>query len=35
MRIDWPVAWVLGLKSVTQEEKEKILWKNLEKLLGL
>jgi aminocarboxymuconate-semialdehyde decarboxylase len=35
MRIDWPVAWVLGLKSLTQEEKEKILWKNLEKLLGL
>jgi aminocarboxymuconate-semialdehyde decarboxylase len=35
MRIDWPVAWVLGLKSLTQEEKEKILWKNLERLLGL
>ena len=35
MRIDWPVAWVLGLKSLTQEEKEKILWKNLENLLGL
>jgi aminocarboxymuconate-semialdehyde decarboxylase len=35
MRLDWPVAWVLGLKSLTQEEKEKILWKNLEKLLGL
>src|SRR5919108_169045 len=35
MRMDWPVAWVLGLKSLTQEEKEKILWKNLEKLLGL
>jgi predicted TIM-barrel fold metal-dependent hydrolase len=26
---------VLGLKSLTQEEKEQILWKNLEKLLGL
>jgi aminocarboxymuconate-semialdehyde decarboxylase len=35
MRIDWPVAWVLGMKSLTQEEKEQILWKNLEKLLGL
>jgi aminocarboxymuconate-semialdehyde decarboxylase len=35
MRIDWPVAWVLGLKSLTQEEKENILWKNLERLLGL
>jgi aminocarboxymuconate-semialdehyde decarboxylase len=35
MRIDWPVAWVLGLKSLTQEEKDKILWKNLENLLGL
>jgi aminocarboxymuconate-semialdehyde decarboxylase len=35
MRIDWPVAWVLSLKSLTQEEKEKILWRNLEKLLGL
>jgi aminocarboxymuconate-semialdehyde decarboxylase len=35
MRIDWPVAWVLGLQSLTQEEKEKILWKNLERLLGL
>jgi hypothetical protein len=35
MRIDWPVAWVLGLKSPTQEEKEAILYKNLETLLGL
>jgi aminocarboxymuconate-semialdehyde decarboxylase len=35
MRIDWPVAWVLGLRSLTQEEKEKILWKNLETLLSL
>jgi hypothetical protein len=25
VRIDWPVAWVLGLQSLTQEEKEKIL----------
>jgi aminocarboxymuconate-semialdehyde decarboxylase len=35
MRIDWPVAWVMGLQSLTQEEKEKILWKNLERLLSL
>jgi hypothetical protein len=35
MRIDWPVAWVLDLKSPTQEEQEAILYKNLETLLGL
>jgi len=35
MRIDWPVSWVLSLQSLTQQEKEKILWKNLERLLGL
>ena len=35
MRIDWPVAWVQGLPSLTQEEKDLILWKNLECLLGL
>jgi aminocarboxymuconate-semialdehyde decarboxylase len=35
MRIDWPVGWVLGLASLTQEEKELILWKNLERLLSL
>ena len=35
MRIDWPVSWVLGMKSLTQDEKEAILWKNLETLLGL
>jgi aminocarboxymuconate-semialdehyde decarboxylase len=35
MRIDWPVAWVQGLPSLTQEEKDLILWKNLERLLGL
>ena len=34
-RIDWPVAWVLSLKSLTQEEKELILSKNLEQLPGL
>ena len=30
-----PVAWVQGLKSLSQEEKERILWRNLEALLGL
>jgi aminocarboxymuconate-semialdehyde decarboxylase len=40
---DWPFVpwkpspggWVQNLKSLTQEEKEKILWRNLESLLGL
>jgi aminocarboxymuconate-semialdehyde decarboxylase len=35
MRIDWPVSWVLSLESLTQEEKEAILWKNLERLLSI
>ena len=35
MAIDWPVSWVLGLESLTQDEKEAILHKNLEKLLGI
>lgn len=30
-----PVAWIQGLKSLTADEKEKILWRNLESLLGL
>jgi aminocarboxymuconate-semialdehyde decarboxylase len=30
-----PVAWVQSLKTVTQDEKEKILWRNLESLLKL
>jgi aminocarboxymuconate-semialdehyde decarboxylase len=30
-----PVAWVQGLKSLTPEEKERILWRNLESLLKL
>lgn len=34
MAIDWPVSWILSLQSLTQEEKDMILWKNLEKLLG-
>ena len=35
MAIDWPVSWVLGLETLTQEEKDAILWKNLESLLDL
>jgi aminocarboxymuconate-semialdehyde decarboxylase len=30
-----PVAWVQGLKSLTAEEKEKILWRNLARLLDI
>jgi len=30
-----PVTWVQGLASLTKEEKEQILWKNLEALLKL
>jgi aminocarboxymuconate-semialdehyde decarboxylase len=40
---DWPFVgwnpgpgpWVQGLKSLTQDEKDRILWKNLESLLKL
>ncbi len=35
MAIDWPVSWVLGIEGLTQEEKEAILYKNLEELLGI
>ena len=35
MAIDWPVSWLLGLESLTQSEKEAILFKNVEKLLGI
>lgn len=35
MRIDWPVSWVLSLPSLTLDEKEAILWKNLAQLLNL
>ena len=35
MAIDQPVSWVLGLESLTQDEKDAILWKNLEKLLNI
>jgi aminocarboxymuconate-semialdehyde decarboxylase len=30
-----PVTWLQGLESLTQEEKDKILWQNLESLLSL
>ena len=30
-----PVVWVQGLKTLTQDEKDKILWRNLESLLTL
>ncbi|MEK7713912.1 MAG: amidohydrolase family protein [candidate division NC10 bacterium] len=30
-----PVTWVQGLKTLTQDEKDQILWRNLESLLKL
>lgn len=30
-----PAGWVQGLESLTQEEKDRILWKNLEEMLGV
>jgi aminocarboxymuconate-semialdehyde decarboxylase len=35
MALDWPVAWVLGMTSLSSEEKDAILCKNLERLLGI
>ena len=35
MALDWPVAWILGMTSLSQDEKDAILWKNLERLLGI
>jgi hypothetical protein len=29
------VAWINSLESLNQAEKEQILWKNLEALLGI
>jgi hypothetical protein len=29
------VAWILGMKSLTQDEKEAILYRNLEALLKI
>ena len=35
MAQDWPVSWIMSLESITQAEKEAILFKNLEGLLGI
>jgi aminocarboxymuconate-semialdehyde decarboxylase len=35
MALDWPVSWVLAMPTLTQDEKDAILWKNLEGLLGI
>ena len=35
MCLDWPVSWIMGLESLSSEEKELILWRNLEGLLGI
>src|SRR6266542_4338217 len=35
MALDWPVSWILAMDTLSQAEKEAILWKNLEKLLTL
>ena len=35
MALDDPVQWVNGLPSLTQAEKDAILWQNLENLLGI
>jgi hypothetical protein len=35
MALDWPVSWILGMRSLSQEEKEAILYKNLERLLNI
>lgn len=35
MCADWPVAWLLGLESLSKDEKDAILFANLERLLGI
>ncbi len=35
MAQDWPVSWILSMDSLTQDEKDAILWQNLENLLGI
>ncbi|MCH8825772.1 MAG: amidohydrolase [Chloroflexi bacterium] len=35
MALDWPVAWILDMASLSQEEKEAILYRNLEDLLDI
>ena len=35
MGIDSPVEWINSLESLTRDEKDAILWKNLERVLGI
>ena len=35
MALDWPVSWILAMESLTQAEKDAILWRNLETLLNI
>jgi aminocarboxymuconate-semialdehyde decarboxylase len=35
MALAWPVSWILAMESLTRDEKDAILWKNLATLLGL
>jgi hypothetical protein len=35
MCTDWPASWILSLESLAEDEKEKILAKNLEQLMGI
>jgi aminocarboxymuconate-semialdehyde decarboxylase len=35
MMADWPVATILAMESLTDDEKERILWRNLQELLGM
>ena len=35
MALDWPVSWILAMESLSQPEKEAILWRNLERLLSI
>ena len=35
MCADWPVSWLLGLETLTPDEKDAILHANLERLLGI
>jgi aminocarboxymuconate-semialdehyde decarboxylase len=35
MALDWPVSWILGMKTLSQDEKEAILYRNLERLLKI
>jgi hypothetical protein len=35
LALDWPVSWILAMESLTQAEKEAILWRNLERLLSI